>query len=357
MKKLKQKEVNLLDCTLRDGSYVIDFQFTTSDTYNICKDLEKLGFEWIEVGHGVGLGASESGHGKAAQSDEDYMFSAGDALTSSKWGMFCIPGIAKIEDLKLAVSNDMDFVRIGVDPQALNQAEPFIKLSKESGLFTAVNFMKSYTEPPRQFAKLSREAKKMGADLIYIVDSAGGMFPDEIKDYVRYILDLSPETELGFHGHNNLGLSVANSIVAIESGVSFIDVSLQGFGRGGGNVPSEQFICALIKRGIEMNINPIELMDVSEKHFNLLDSNRGIDSLDTISGLADFHSSYMQTIQEYSQKYKVDPRKLIIAVSEIDKKNAYESTVDKEAKKLQKQGNSGSWKSLYKNYFGKEQDD
>ena len=106
-----------------------------------------------------------------------------------------------------------------------------------------------------------------------------------------------------------------------------------------------------------MNINPIELMDVSEKHFDLLDSNSGIDSLDTISGLADFHSSYMQTIQEYSQKYKVDPRQLIIAVSEIDKKNAYESTVDKEAKKLQKQGNSGSWKSLYKNYFGKEQDD
>ena len=81
------------------------------------------------------------------------MVSANNALSNSKWGMFCIPGIAKIEDLKLAISNDMDFVRIGVDPQALNQAEPFIKLSKESGLFTAVNFMKSYTEPPKEFAK------------------------------------------------------------------------------------------------------------------------------------------------------------------------------------------------------------
>ena len=357
MNKEKQIEVNLLDCTLRDGSYVLDFQFTSEDTTNLCRDLQGLGFEWIEVGHGVGLGASESGYGESAQSDEEYMVSANGALSKSKWGMFCIPGIANIEHLKLAISHGMDFIRIGIDPQALNLAEPFIKLSKQSGLFTAVNFMKSYTEPPKEFAKFSREAERMGADLIYIVDSAGGMFPETIKEYVGCIRDLLPEIKLGFHGHNNLGLSVANSIASVEAGASFVDVSLQGLGRGAGNVPSEQFVCALIKKGIEVEINPIALMDTAEKHYNLLDSNKGINSLDTISGLADFHSSYMQTIQKYSLKYKIDPRKLIIAVSEVDKKNAHEEIVDKEAKKLQKQGNSGSWKTLYKHYFGKEQDD
>lgn len=102
----------ILECTLRDGSYVIDFQFNVDDTFRIAHRLDELGFPYIEVGHGIGLGASERGMGVAAATDEEYMMAARDAVTRGKWGMFCIPGIAKLSHLDLAAQYGMGFVRV-----------------------------------------------------------------------------------------------------------------------------------------------------------------------------------------------------------------------------------------------------
>ena len=92
----------ILDCTLRDGSYANNFSFTSADTAVICRRLEKAGIKLIEVGHGVGLNASNVGHGRATQTDEEYMEAAAGAVKDARWGMFCIPGIARLEDVDLA---------------------------------------------------------------------------------------------------------------------------------------------------------------------------------------------------------------------------------------------------------------
>ncbi len=96
------KKVSILDCTLRDGSYLIDNQFTAEDTYIICTGLGRAGFEFIEVGFGTGMGSSKTGKGKAAASDEENLKAANSALKNSKtkFGMFFIPGIGKTEDLE-----------------------------------------------------------------------------------------------------------------------------------------------------------------------------------------------------------------------------------------------------------------
>ena len=346
----------LLDCTLRDGSYANNFNFSKNDTSNLCKALQNIGIEFIEIGHGVGISASEKGFGKSAVNDLLYMKAASKVLKKSKWGMFCIPNIAEIDDVKEALEEGMGFIRIGINPEDLKSAVPFIELVKKRNIFTCVNFMKSYTKKPIEFANLAVLAENYGADLVYIVDSAGGMLPEELEEYFISIKEKSSTISLGFHGHNNLGLGVANSLKAVEYNANLIDVSLQGFGRGAGNTPSEQFVCALIRKGIDINIDPIKIMDISEKYYDLLSNNKvEIDSIDTISGLSLFHSSYMNIIQKYANKYQVDPRKLIINLCKFNNTNAPEHLVENIAIKLKSNQEKGSWKNLYKHYFGKEQ--
>ena len=106
---------DILEVTLRDGSYLIDFQFTAADTATIAAALESVGFRWIEVGHGLGMNASQAGKGLAAASDAQYMEAAAQALKRAKWGMFFIPGIGREEDLRLAASYGMSFIRIGTN--------------------------------------------------------------------------------------------------------------------------------------------------------------------------------------------------------------------------------------------------
>lgn len=345
----------LLDCTLRDGSYALDFQFTADDTSAICKALEAAGLQWLEVGHGVGLCASQRGFGDAAETDVAYMKAAASSLTNAKWGMFCIPGIATLDALREAIDQGMAFVRVGSNLENYSTVQPFVELARKHGLFTCVNFMKSYTRPPADFAQYAAYAESYGADLVYLVDSAGGMLPEQVKSYVEEVRNRTASLRLGFHGHHNLGLGVANALCATELGVDFIDVSLQGFGRSAGNTPSEQFVCALMRKGIDLNIDPIALMDISERHIRPLQTIGGVDSLDVISGLALFHSSYMGTIEKFARKYRVDPRRLIVAVCEIDQTNAPAELVEAQAARLAAAGVHGAWKALYKHYYGEEQ--
>lgn len=345
----------LLDCTLRDGSYAVNFQFTAQDTRNIGCALEDAGIEWIEIGHGVGLGASEKGYGVAAETDVNYMKAAQESYKKAKWGMFCIPGIATLENLQEAIDHGMKFVRIGISYENYKNVKPFVELAKKHNLFTCVNFMKSYTCSPADFAFYAQEAEKYGANLVYLVDSAGGMLPEEITQYIEAVKSKTKTLKLGFHGHNNLGLGTANALRSIDMGVEFIDVSLQGMARGAGNTSAEQLICAMIRKGVDLNIDPIALMDIGEKYITPLQASGNLTSIDVISGLALFHSSYMGIIQKYASQYRVDPRRLIVAVCEEDKANAPEKLVEAQAKKLADAGVHGNWKSLYNHYYGQEQ--
>src|SRR5574337_921441 len=125
-----KRKIKILDTTLRDGSYAINFSFTSSDTSILCKNLEDAGFEYIEIGHGSGLNASNLGYGKTVQTDEEYMIAADEVLGKAKYGMFCIPGIARLKDLDIASKHNMEFIRVGTDVTKVPKSEIFIKKAK-----------------------------------------------------------------------------------------------------------------------------------------------------------------------------------------------------------------------------------
>lgn len=349
------KKIKILDTTLRDGSYTINFSFSSSDTFIICKNLEKVGVEYIEIGHGLGFNASNSGYGKALQTDEEYMIAADSALRKSMYGMFCIPGIARLEDLETAKKHNMGFVRIGTDVTKINESEKFIRKAKKLGLFVAANYMKSYALEAEKFAEKVKQSKKFGADMIYIVDSAGGMFPDDIKKYFNAIKN-NIDIPIGFHGHDNLGLSISNSLTAAEIGIEYIDSSLQGLGRSAGNASTEILVAALNKKNISTGIDFLKLLDFGWTYIQPLIMSKGKMPLDIVAGFADFHSSYMHKIMKYSGKYNVDPALLIIEISKINKIEIDEKVLEKIAKKIQKSGLVYTAKYRFNLYLGNEQD-
>lgn len=324
----------ILECTLRDGSYVIDFQFTVDDTMQICRALDKAGFPYIEVGHGIGMGASGKGLNVAAASDKEYMEAAARGVTRNKWGMFCIPGIATLDNVRMAADCGMNFIRIGTNVTEIDESEPFINLAKTLGLEVFANFMKSYALPPEQFAKIAAKSAGFGADLVYLVDSSGGMLPTEVRTYVQATRAELSGLSLGFHGHNNLGLAVANSLVCAEEGVAIIDTSLQGFGRSAGNTPTEQFLSALVRAGAEPTVNPIEAMHLGELLVRPRIEQRGLNSLDIVAGLAQFHSSYMPAVLRAAKKHRVDPRILIVELCKHDKVDAPTELLERLGAKL-----------------------
>ena len=351
-------ELKILECTLRDGSYVVDFGFTANDTLLISAALQDVGFDLIETGHGIGLGATEKGMGVAAATDEAYMKATSEAVDKAKWGMFGIPGIATLDHVKMGADYGMDFIRIGTNIDEIDQGRPFVDEAKKHGMSVCCNFMKSYAKSPAFFAKLAKQAEDFGADAVYLVDSAGGMLGEHIAEYIDAAM-AEISIPLGYHGHNNLGLANANALVACDKGATIIDTSLQGFGRSSGNVITEQFICALQRKGIDLGIDPIAVMDIGEKYICPLIPPGGLSTLDMVSGLAQFHSSYIGVIREFSSKYGVDPRRLIMAVCKENIMDAPRDLVEAKAKDLAEQGlttEATTSRFHFERYHGNEQE-
>jgi 4-hydroxy 2-oxovalerate aldolase len=340
----------ILDCTLRDGSYVIDFGFTKEDTARFVSRLHNLCFPYIEIGHGIGLGASAKGMGVAAATDREYMEAVFDRGLAN-WGMFAIPGIASLDDIDLAAKHKMGFIRIGCEVANVEEAKPFIERARHHGIYVFSNLMKSYAAPVEEFVAAALKCVEYGTQCVYIVDSAGGMLPDNVCAYANELRDEAPGIKLGFHGHNNLGLGVANALICAHGRFDVIDTSLQGLGRSGGNVPAEQFISAMIRSGYDVPYDPVAVMQACDELVRQYV--QPISSLDVTAGLGQFHSSYMPRILSVAKAKRVDPRRLILAVSARDKLNAPIALIEECAAALE--GEQPPSALVTKPYYGEEQ--
>lgn len=310
--------LKLLDTTLRDGSYIVNFQWSSEDTSRIASRLDQCGIHMIEIGHGLGMGAYRIPKYESAADDISHMTAARKVVKTAELGVFIIPGIGKLSDIDLAVAYGMDFVRIGTNANELDSMG-FIEYAKSKKIKVFSNLMKTYSMSPLEVSKRILTDVRAGSDGIFIVDSAGGMLPEDLKLYTDRIRT-ETEIALGFHGHNNLGLAVANALKAADLGFSIVDTSLRGLGRDAGNAATEMVSYALMKRGFKLEIDVLGLMDISESFIdNLYQKRISNKSLSVVSGFAQFHSSFTEKALEVAQEFNIDPRKLIIETSGIDK--------------------------------------
>lgn len=343
----------IMDVTCRDGSYVNNFQMSVYEEKNIITGLEDIGVPFVELGHGMGLGASRREDRKALHTDDEYMECAQRNLNKIKYGVFCIPNIANLDDLKKAADYGCSFIRVGCNVEDIDKTEKYIKTAKELNMTVMSNYMKSYAVKIEDFKEAVRKSESWGSEVIYIVDSAGGMLPHDIKKYFDAIKEIS-NIKVGFHGHDNIGMALANSLFAIELGVDIIDCSLQGLGRSAGNTSLEKFVICLQKMGYELNIDEIKLLLFSKKYVFPMVKNHGINPIDVECGISGFHSSYLRSIHKISLEYEVNPLLLISEYCKIDKINMDESVLEKIAASLPCDGESNLLVD-FNNYFGGEQ--
>jgi 4-hydroxy-2-oxovalerate aldolase len=329
----------IIENTIRDGSYTIDFQFSLEQSNQIVQGLDELGFEYIEIGHGQGLGVSRHSYiPKAKETDEAYIIGAKSVAKNAKIGVFFLPGIGQLDDITKAAKLGLDFIRVGVNINNYLDMLPAAKIAKQNGLWLGLNLMKSYAVKPYEFLQIVKEIDAWGlADAIYLVDSAGGMMPDEVFNYI----DIAREnivTPLGFHGHNNLSLAVANSIAAAKAGAMYVDSSIQGMGRSAGNAQTEILTYLLNKEGLlNKAIDQYKMYDFSTITVEpMMSSKQGI-SADTINiGVSKFHTNYLPLINKAATKYAVDKRILIKNVSDVNCLDPSENLIMQVASELSK---------------------
>src|SRR5262249_61475896 len=117
---------------------------------------------------------SRAGLGAAAATDEAYLKAAAATLKTARWGMFCISGIATLEDIDRAADHGMSFLRIGTNVTETERAEPYIARAKRYGMYVSSNLMKSYAQNPAEFARPARRGQALGAGQRGNLDARGG---------------------------------------------------------------------------------------------------------------------------------------------------------------------------------------
>lgn len=324
------KHVDILDTTLRDGSYTIGYQFTADETALIAQGLELAGINYIEVGHGLGLGADRAGKGAQAVADVVYMRACANSIHRSKFGFFFIPGIGDISDLKLLADEGGKFVRIGVTLESADQACRAIEAAKRLGLEVWANIMKTYAYPVKECKEWALRFIQAGADGVYLVDSAGGMLPSEVADYVAEIKEgfkgVGGQARIGFHGHDNLSLGTACSLSAVEAGCDIVDGSLLGIGRSIGNAATEVLAMVLARAGYETGVNAWYAADLAEKTIRpFLEQRWRHSSLDQALGYAQIHSGFLPVLEKAAEKKEISVRDIVLVLGEDARRNISEA--------------------------------
>jgi hypothetical protein len=214
----------------------------------------------------------------------------------------------------------------------------------------SVNLMKTYAVDAAAFRAIAREIGTWQPDNIYVVDSAGCMLPEDVREYVKVILGETP-CEAGIHAHHNLQLAVSNSLVALDEGARFVDTTLRGIGRSAGNAQTEVIVALLQRRGYLQDIDLTKTTTVAEALFQPLvrelvervaDTNpeevhRGSSALELVLGLSRTHSSFLPMFRAVAVDSGVNLLALIMAVSARDCVHPTAEMCREEAARLRQQ--------------------
>jgi 4-hydroxy-2-oxovalerate aldolase len=311
---MKSKKIQITDTTLRDGDHAMSHQFTVEHIRQIAKALDETGVPVIEVSHGDGLAGSSIQYGFSLEPEEHYIEAAASVIRQAKLAFLILPGIGTRKDLRWASKLGAKIARVATHCTEADISEQHIKAAKDLGLDVHSFLMMAHMVSPEKLAEQAKLMESYGADCVYVVDSAGAMITRQVRERVRALRSaLLDPVEVGFHAHNNLCLSVANSVAAIEEGATRIDGSTCGLGAGAGNTPTEALVAVLNKMDIETGIDLFKLMDVAEEVvLPIMRHVPRIDRASLIIGYAGVYSTFLLHAQRAAEKFKVDARDILV---------------------------------------------
>lgn len=311
---LKGKKITVHDMTLRDGMHPKRHQMTLDQMKAVATGLDAAGVPLIEVTHGDGLGGASVNYGFPAHTDEEYLSAVIPLLKQAKVSALLIPGIGTVDHLRMAKDLGVHTIRVATHCTEADVSEQHISLARRLEMDTVGFLMMAHKADSQRLISQARLMESYGANCIYVTDSAGYMLPDEVRGKISALRAvLKPETELGFHGHHNLAMGVANSVVAVENGATRIDAAAAGLGAGAGNTPMEVFIAVCNRLGIVTGVDLFKMQDVAEDIVvPMMDHPIRIDRDALILGYAGVYSSFLLFAKRAEKKYGVSAREILI---------------------------------------------
>jgi 4-hydroxy-2-oxovalerate/4-hydroxy-2-oxohexanoate aldolase len=311
---VKGKKVILHDMSLRDGMHALREQISVEQMVKLATAMDDAGMPYIQVTHGAGLGGNSLQHGFALASNEEYITSVASKMKQAKVSVLLIPGLGTMRELRSAYDCGARSVHVATHSTEADTSPQHIACARELGMDTTGFLMMSHLNDPKGLAQQAKLMESYGAQTVYITDSAGFMLPQDVVDRVNAFRDvLNPETEIGFHGHHNLGMGVANSIAAIEAGVTRIDASVAGLGAGAGNTPSEVFVAVCDRMGIETGIDLFKLMDVAEDIVvPMMEHMVRVDRDSLTLGYAGVYSTFLLHAKRAADRFGIPARDILV---------------------------------------------
>ena len=311
-------KVRITDSTLRDGSHAMAHRFTEEQVRGVVHALDSAGVEVIEVTHGDGLGGSSFNYGFSAVDDVKLVAAAVDEARSAKIAVLLLPGLGTIHDLRMARDAGASVARIATHCTEADVAVQHFAAAREMGMETVGFLMLSHRIGPEELAKQARIMVDGGAECVYVVDSAGALILGEAQARVAALIgEIGGEAQVGFHGHQNLSLGIANSVLAAQQGALQVDGALCALGAGAGNSPTEVLVATFERLGIPTGVDVQSALAAAEEVVRpFLSRLPFADRSSVTQGYAGVYSSFLLHAERAAERYQVPAHEILQRVGE-----------------------------------------
>ena len=334
-----KRRIVLHDMTLRDGMHAKREQISVEQMVKVARGLDAAGVPWTQVTHGAGLGGNSLQHGRALHSNEAYIAAVAEVLTKTKISVLLIPGLGTMKELEAAHAAGARGVHCATHCTEADTARQHIGFARKLGMDTSGFLMMAHLNTPEGIAEQGRLMESYGANVVYVTDSAGYMLPADVTARIGRLREvLNPETEIGFHGHHNLGMGIANSLAAIEAGATRIDASVAGLGAGAGNTPLEVFVAVCDRMGLDTGCDLFTLMDLAEDVIvPMMDHLVRIDRASLTLGYAGVYSTFLLHAKRAADKFGIPARDILVELGAKKMIGGQEDMIDDTAMTMAKE--------------------
>lgn len=306
---MKTQRIIVTDPTLRDGSHACSHQISVEQIRRYATAAEAARVDYLEVGHGNGLGASSLQVGLSLVPEQEMLRTAKACLKETGLSVHVMPGFATAgREIASALEAGVDLFRVGAHCTEADLTQRHISYVRNAGKEAWGILMMTHMASKEVLLEESKKMESYGAQGLVLMDSAGAAVPDDVKQKIGLLAD-KLEVPVGFHAHNNLGLSVANSLAALEVGARILDATARGFGAGAGNAPLELVVAAMRRLGYECRADFYKVLDAAELAAEIFAENLpSSNSVTIVSGLAGVFSGFAKPVQRAAKQLGVDPR-------------------------------------------------
>ena len=314
----RARDLRITDSTLRDGSHAMRHRFTEDQVRAVVHALDGAGVEVIEVSHGDGLGGASFNYGFSAVDEIALIRAAVAEASAAKIAVLLLPGVGTVDDLRDAHAAGASVARIATHCTEADVSVQHFGAARDLGMETVGFLMLSHRLDPAGLARQARIMVDAGAECVYVVDSAGALVLSDAQARVQALVgEIGSQAQVGFHGHQNLSLGVANSVLAYQAGATQIDGALCALGAGAGNAPTEVLAATFSRLGISTGVDLDSVLAAAEEVVRpIIPRLPWMDRSSVVQGYAGVYSSFLLHAQRAAMRYGVPAHAILQRVGE-----------------------------------------